>query len=102
MARYRAMGLSGLRDGRQGNRGAPWVLTAEEQALAARLHADFEQGLVWSGKEVQDWVRETTGKTVHLGRTYELMRAAGFSPQKPRPRHVNGDEVAKAAFKTKG
>lgn len=103
MARYRAMGLAGLADGRQGNRGAPRVLSAEEQqALAARLHADFEQGIVWSGKQVQAWVQATTGKTVHLGRTYEFMRAAGFSPQKPRPQHVKGDEAAKAAFKTKG
>ena len=103
MARYRELGLVGLRDGRQGNRGAPRVLTAEEQqALAARLQADFEQGIVWSGKDVQTWLLEQCGKTVYLGRTYEFMRAAGFSPQKPRPRHVKGDEAAKADFKTKG
>ena len=102
MARYRDLGLAGLRDGRQGNRGAPRVLTAQEQqALAARLQADFEQGIVWSGKDVQTWVQTQCGKTVHLGRTYEFMRAAGFSPQKPRPRHVKGDETVKTDFKTK-
>ncbi|WP_415791755.1 helix-turn-helix domain-containing protein [Deinococcus saxicola] len=41
------------------------------------------------------------GKDVYLGRTYEFMRAAGFSPQKPRPQHVGGDETAREAFKTK-
>ena len=103
MARYRELGLAGLRDGRQHNRGAPRVLTAiEQQELAARLHADFEQGIVWSGKDVQTWVQAQFGKTVHLSRTYEFMRAAGFSPQKPRPRHVKGDETVKADFKTKG
>ena len=97
------MGLAGLRDGRQNNRGAPRVLTAEEQqALAARLQADFEQGIVWSGKDVQMWVLEQCGKTVYLGRTYEFMQAAGFSLQKPRPRHVKGDEAVNADFKTKG
>ncbi|MBZ9753636.1 winged helix-turn-helix domain-containing protein [Deinococcus sp. HMF7604] len=102
MTRYRALGLAGLRDGRQSNRGAPRLLSADEQqALAARLHADFAQGIVWSGKQVQDWVHAQFGKTVHLGRTYEFMRAAGFSPQKPRPRHVGGDEAAKADFTTK-
>ncbi|WP_157461743.1 winged helix-turn-helix domain-containing protein [Deinococcus arboris] len=102
LRRYRAQGLAGLRDGRQGNRGAPRLLNAEQQqALAAQLHADFEQGLVWSGKDVQAWVREHCGKTVYLGRAYEFMRAAGFSPQQPRPRHVKGDEAAQVAFKTK-
>ncbi len=70
--------------------------------VTARLQADFEQGIVWSGKDVQTWVLEQCGKTVYLGRTYEFMRAAGFSPQKPRPRHVNGDETVNADFKTKG
>ncbi|GGL87869.1 hypothetical protein GCM10010840_27370 [Deinococcus aerolatus] len=66
------------------------------------MQADFEQGIVWSGKDVQTWVLEQCGKTVYLGRTYEFMRAAGFSPQKPRPRHVNGNETVKADFKAKG
>lgn len=102
MARYRELGLAGLRDGRQENRGAPRVLTPDEQqALAAQLQADFEQGTVWSGKDVQAWVHEQYGKTVHLGRTYEFMRSAGFSPQKPRPRHVKSDEAAKADFTSK-
>ncbi|WP_188974391.1 helix-turn-helix domain-containing protein [Deinococcus aerolatus] len=34
MARYRELGLAGLRDGRQNNRGAPRVLTAEQQQEA--------------------------------------------------------------------
>jgi transposase len=29
------------------------------------------------------------------------MRAAGLSPQKPRPQHVKGDPVVQEAFKTK-
>ena len=60
-----------------------------------------EQGVVWEGKRLQGWIKEQFGKEVYLGRTYEFMRAAGFSPQKPRPQHVKGDEAAKEAFKTK-
>lgn len=100
--RYHDLGLPGLQDGRRHNRGAPRVLTAsEQQTLAARLQEDFEQGIVWDGKKVQAWIQHEFGKEVYLGRTYELMRAAGLSPQKPRPQHVNGDQIAKEAFKTK-
>ena len=100
--RYHGLGLHGLRDGRAENRGAPTVLTPEEQqGLAARLHSDFKQQIVWEGKQVQDWILQTYGKQVYVSRTYEFMRAAGFSPQKPRPRHINGDEAAKEAFKSK-
>ncbi|MCD0178102.1 helix-turn-helix domain-containing protein, partial [Deinococcus sp. 14RED07] len=77
--RYREQGLAGLRDARHANQGAPRLLTAEQQqTLAAQLHADFEQGIVWSGKDVQDWLQQQYGLSVHLGRTYEFLRAAGF------------------------
>ena len=100
--RYHTLGLPGLKDGRDHNRGRPRVLTADEQqGLAARLHVDFAQGKVWSGLQVQAWLLAEYGKEVHLARSYEFMRSAGFSPQKPRPRHVNGDEQAKENFKTK-
>ncbi|THF69664.1 hypothetical protein E7T06_11020 [Deinococcus sp. Arct2-2] len=100
--RYHRLGLKGLQDGRRDNRGAPRVLTADEQqVLAAQLHADVEQGVVWEGKRLQEWIKEQFGKEVYLGRTYEFMRAAGFSPQKPRPQHVKGDPAAKEAFTTK-
>ena len=56
---------------------------------------------MWSGLQVQAWIQAEYGKDVYLSRSYEFMRAAGFSPQKPRPRHVNGDEQAKENFKTK-
>ena len=102
IGRYHELGLAGLQDGRAQNRGRPRVLTADEQqALAARLKEDFAQGTVWTGQAVQAWLLAEYDKDVHLARSYEFMRAAGFSPQKPRPRHVKGDEQAKENFKTK-
>lgn len=102
IGRYHTLGLAGLQDGRSKNRGRPRVLTADEQqALAARLKEDFAQGTVWSGQQVQAWILAEYGKDVYLSRSYEFMRAAGFSPQKPRPRHVKGDEQVKENFKTK-
>ncbi|WP_188973350.1 winged helix-turn-helix domain-containing protein [Deinococcus aerolatus] len=102
LRRYHTLGLDGLGDGRADNRGAPTVLTqAEQQQFAARLREDFDQGIFWSGKMVQDWVQAHFGKTVYLSRTYEFMRLAGFSPQRPRPRHVGGDITAQDEFKSK-
>lgn len=102
LSRYRELGLAALQDGRHTNTGAPTLLTPEEQQrLAARIHENFEHGIVWEGKQVQAWIKQEFGKDVYLGRTYEFMRAAGFSPQKPRPRHVKGDEESKEAFRTK-
>ncbi|WP_291432572.1 helix-turn-helix domain-containing protein [Deinococcus sp.] len=99
---YREQGLAGLRDGRHSNQGAPRLLSPEQQqALAARLHADFEQGIVWSGKDVQDWLQEQYGLSVYLGRTYEFLRAAGFTPQRSRARQVVGNEAVKEADKSR-
>ncbi|WP_165953392.1 MULTISPECIES: winged helix-turn-helix domain-containing protein [Deinococcus] len=78
------------------------LLTSEEQQrLATRLHKDFEQGIVWEGKRVQTWIKQEFGKDVYLGRTDELLRAAGFLPQQPRPRRVKGNEEAKEVCSTK-
>lgn len=100
--RYHRLGLGGLRDGRHDNAGAPTVLSADEQQrVAARLQADFEQGIVWEGKQLQVWIKQEFGKDVYLSRTYEFMRAAGLSPQKPRPHHVDADAQRQEAFKTK-
>lgn len=102
ITRYHRLGLAGLRDGRHDNAGAPTVLSAEEQQrVAARLQTDFEQGVVWEGKKLQAWIKQAFGKDVYLSRTYEFMRAAGLSPQKPRPHHVSADAERQEAFKTK-
>ncbi|WP_139806890.1 hypothetical protein [Deinococcus hopiensis] len=54
--RDRERGLAALRDGREKNRGAPTLLTAEEQQrLSAQIHQDFEQGMVGEGKRLQAW-----------------------------------------------
>lgn len=100
--RYHNLGMAGVCDGRHENQGAPPVLTAEEQQqFAAAIKQDYDNGIVWDGKKGQAWVKERFGKEIYLGRSYEQMHAAGFSPQKPRPQHAKGDPVAQEEFKKK-
>lgn len=102
VGRYHDQGLEALKDARHNNPGAARLLTAEEQQqLADQLQQDFQAGIVWDGKKVQAWIKEQWGKEVYLARTYEFMRAAGFSPQKPRPGHIKADLEARENFKTK-
>ncbi|MFK7604451.1 hypothetical protein ACI3L1_19935, partial [Deinococcus sp. SM5_A1] len=57
LAQCHAQGLDGLADARHGNTGAPTLLTSDEQQrMALRLRQDFEQGIVWSGKDLQRWI----------------------------------------------
>lgn len=54
---------------------------------------------MWSGLRVQQEIAGEFGKEVHLSRCYEFLDAVGYSPQQPRPRHVEADPVAQEEFK---
>lgn len=95
--RYNAQGLAGLRDLRHDNTGAPCLLTdAQILLLAQSVRADYALGVLWNGKKVQQWLCATYGLELHLGRSYELLSAIGFSVQSPRPVHIKADEQAQA------
>jgi len=95
--RYNAQGLAGLRDLRHDNTGAPFLLDDGQILLLAQsVRADYALGVLWNGHKVQQWLRETCGLELHLGRSYELLTAIGFSVQSPRPVHVQVDEQAQA------
>ena len=98
--RYNAEGLDGLRDRRHRNSGAPTLLSDGELLLLAQtIRADYQQDIVWSGTQVQDWIKTTLGKDLYLSRAYEFLDAIGFSQQTARPRHVGADETAQDDFK---
>ncbi|WP_221091377.1 winged helix-turn-helix domain-containing protein [Deinococcus aquaedulcis] len=99
---YHVQGLSGLKDQRHQNRGAPTLLSdAELLLLAQTIRADTASGGVWNGRRVQGWMKQTLGKTLHLSRCYEFLDAVGYSRQVPRPRHIEADPIAQEAFKKK-
>jgi len=98
--RYNDHGLEGLQDRRHRNSGAPTLLSdAEVLLLAQTLRADYAQGIVWNGAQVQAWIKTTLGKDLYLSRAYEFLDAIGFSQQTARPRHVEADDTAQEDFK---
>ena len=65
--RYNNHGLEGLQDRRHRNSGAPTLLSdAEVLLLAQTLRADYAQGIVWNGAQVQAWIKTTLGKDLYF------------------------------------
>ena len=100
--KYNSMGLEGLKDHRVNNQGAPTVLSDQEMLLLAQsIRADFEQGIIWRGKDVLQWVERVCNKQLHQPRAYELLSAIGFTLQVPRPSHELSNLARIEDFKKK-
>ena len=98
--RYNDHGLEGLQDRQHRNSGAPTLLSdAEVLLLAQTVRAEYAQGIVWNGAQVQAWIKTTLNKDIYLSRAYEFLDAIGFSQQTARPRHVEADDVVQEQFK---
>ena len=98
--RYNAQGLTGLRDLRHTNLGAPQLLSdAQMLLLAQAIRFDFDRGVLWNGAKVQAWLLDTFDLEVHAGRAYEFLAQVGFSRLSPRPRHVDADDEVQDEFK---
>jgi transposase len=67
--------------------------------LAQTIRHDFEQGVVWNGQDVLNWVKRHCKKDLHKPRAYELLQAIGFSLQAPRPRHEKSNPAEVEDFK---
>jgi transposase len=98
--RYNAEGAAGMGDQRHHNRGRPSPLTPQQQqALKTELTQAQAQGERWSGRRVAQWISERLGRPIHMQRGYEWLAKLGFSPQVPRPRHVEANAEDQRVFK---
>ena len=98
--RHNTLGLTGLRDLRHENLGAPQVLSdAQILLLAQQIRSDFARDVLWDGAKVKAWLEASFSLQIHTGRAYEFLAQVGFSRQPPRPRHVNADEEKQNEFK---
>lgn len=70
--------------------GRPPELTLKQRKkLVHRLEQgpSYNKGGLWTTKEVQEYIRKEFGVTYTHGHVWELLTTAGFSLQRPRPRH---------------
>ncbi len=98
--RYREGGPSALGDRRHANPGGTPLLDGTGQAaLRDALGGPAPDGGLWTSPKVAAWMADRLGRPVRPQRGWEVMRALGFTPQRPRPRETRADPVAQAAFK---
>ena len=87
--RWNGHGLDGLGDRRRDNKGGkPLLDAAGLVALAAVLEQPPEDGGLWSGRQVANWMSGYLGRVVSPKRGLDYLHRLDFSLQRPRPRHV--------------
>lgn len=88
--RWNSGGMDSLGDRRHGNAGAEAMLDeAGLAALAAALEKEPEDGGIWSGRKVAEWMSSYLGRDVSPKRGLDYLHRLDFSLQRPRPRHAN-------------
>ena len=78
---------------------ASLLTSSQQEELRQALRAPPAAGRLWTAREVAGWMSERLGRPVAMQRGWEYLRRLGYSPQVPRPRHVQADPAAQAAFK---
>jgi transposase len=98
--RYNVEGAVGIADKRHHNPGRPSPLSSQQQqALKTELMQAQARGKGWSGPQVAQWMSQQLGRKVYMQRGYEWLAKLGFSPQVPRPQHIQADPEDQRVFK---
>lgn len=98
--RYNDQGPDAVADGRRTNHGqAPLVPPDVRAELRAALADPPPDGGVWTGPTAAIWLSERLDRTVSPQRAWEVLRAVGYTLQRPRPRAAKADPAAQTAFK---
>ena len=81
------------------HRAAPLLAPAQLAELAEAVRGPAPEGEYWIDRTVAAWMSARLGRpvSVHLGWAY-LVRLGG-KRRMPRPRHIQADPAAQAAFK---
>lgn len=98
--RFNAGGAAAVGDQRRHNPGARPLLTADQQATLALAVANeaAPDGGLWTGPQVARWMRAVLDRPIAAQRGHAYLQRLGFARKVPRPRHVQADAAAQAAF----
>ena len=101
---YNADGGQGLRnrrkDKRHRPRGSRGLLKGEQlERLQERLQSPPADGGLWSGPKVARVMSEMLERKVWPQRGWDYLKRLGYSHQRPRPKHLKGDEQQQTTFK---
>ena len=100
--RYNADGVPGLRD-RAGRGRRPALSQAQLAALKAAViegpDAARDGVARWRCADLQGWLAQHFGVSVHERTVGKLLRRAGLTRLQPRPYHPKKDAEAQVAFK---
>ncbi len=100
--RYNAAGPDGIRDRRRQVRGGQGLLTQEQRsALRSALAEPHPAGDQWCGRTVAAWMSARLERSVSRQAAWRALRQIGARFLKPRPRHIQADPMAQAAFKAR-
>jgi transposase len=100
MQRWNAEGEAGIRDHRQDIDVSRPLLSAHQQEdLAAALQEPPEDGGLWSGPKVAQWMQRTLGREIAPQRGWDYLQRVGYSSRVPRPQHAKADAEVQQAFK---
>src|SRR5262245_5631105 len=100
--RYNQAGPNGVRDQRrQGRAHRPLFSEEQQAALRTALAAPHPAGYHWFGRTVATWMSAHLGQRVSRQAAWRALRHLGARFLKPRPRHIQADPAAQAAFKAR-
>jgi transposase len=100
IGRWNERGEEGIRDHRQDAADSPMLLSQEEQEeLRAALQHPPEDGGIWSGPKVAQWMGQRLGRKVAPQRGWDYLQRLRYSSRVPRPQHVKAAEASQQEFK---
>ena len=77
----------------------PLLSAAQQEELAHALQEPPEDGGLWSGPKVAQWMQRTLGREIAAQRGWDSLQRMGYSSRVPRPQHAKADEDIQQAFK---
>lgn len=107
---YNRFGPDYVRDHRRDHSGRPRLISKLTDAQLDELRRSLASGQappevgggLWDGTKVARWLEQALGRapdSMDNKQGWRTLRQLGFSLQRPRPKHPDGDKKAQEAFK---